>query len=486
MKEFLMSQRQCIRDLEVNGEADSVFLLGGASLQQSRNGPYWRLELRDAGGAMEAKIWSPLSASFHDLSAGQLAHVRGRVGLFREQLQLTVEDLRVLTDEEAARVDLAEFMPASPRPVPDMMEELDAMIERELTHAPWKLFVRSVLEDERVRLRLPAAPAAKSVHHAYVGGLLEHMLSVAGLCLRMADHYPELDRQMLCAGALLHDIGKLEEMSGGLVNEYTDAGRFLGHIAQGLIMMEPHLAASGLEPALALHFRHLIASHHGEPEYGSPRQPATAEAFALHYADHTDAKLAQWRALFPPREASSPNGSGDAAGTPGGLEWSPWQSLLGRALCRVPRTPAASPVGNPDALPEGASAGNSLFCPDDPFAPCGDVRNCGSEDAGGTPAGTEASSGGAVRLSAPAAECARAAERPEEREEDAPGGAAEGAETESGGRKPGAVRRRRRTSDATAENGAAELPAMPGNAPGRAEGRPDRAREKDLTQCSLL
>ena len=323
-------------------------------------------------------------------------------------------------------------------------------------HAPWKLFVRSVLEDERVRLRLPAAPAAKSVHHAYVGGLLEHMLSVAGLCLRMADHYPELDRQMLCAGALLHDIGKLEEMSGGLVNEYTDAGRFLGHIAQGLIMMEPHLAASGLEPALALHFRHLIASHHGEPEYGSPRQPATAEAFALHYADNIDAKLAQWRALFPPREASSPNGSGDAAGTPGGLEWSPWQSLLGRALCRVPRTPAASPVGNPDALPEGASAG------------------------------TEASSGGAVRLSAPAAECARAAERPEEREEDAPGGAVEGAETESGGRKPGAVRRRRRTSDATAENGAAELPAMPGNAPGRAEGRPDRAREKDLTQCSLL
>ena len=133
-----MSQRQCIRDLEVNGEADSVFLLGGASLQQSRNGPYWRLELRDAGGAMEAKIWSPLSASFHDLSAGQLAHVRGRVGLFREQLQLTVEDLRVLTDEEAARVDLAEFMPASPRPVPDMMEEREQHRE-----------VRSTMQDFR-------------------------------------------------------------------------------------------------------------------------------------------------------------------------------------------------------------------------------------------------------------------------------------------------------------------------------------------------
>lgn len=412
-----MSQRQCIRDLAANGEADSVFLLGSASLQQSRNGPYWRLELRDAGGTMEAKIWSPLSASYHDLAAGQFARVRGRVGLFRDQLQLTVDELRVLTEDEAALLDYSEFMPAGPRPISEMQEELDAMIEREFTHAPWKLFVRSVLGDERVCRSLPFAPAAKNVHHAYVGGLLEHMLSVAGLCLRMADHYPELDRQLLCAAGLLHDIGKLEEMSGGMVNDYTDAGRFLGHITQGLLMMEPHLAASGLEPELALHFRHLIASHHGELEFGSPRQPATAEAFVLHYADNIDAKLAQWRALFPPREASSPKGSEAAVGTPGGMEWSPWQNLLGRALCRVPRTPA---------------------------------------------------------------------------------------EAEHGGKKTGSARRRRRAPDATseamadamAENGAPEGSAMPEEAPskdapgkeapGRVENRPDRTREKDLTQCSLL
>ena len=418
-----MSQRQCIRDLEVNGEADSVFLLGGASLQQSRNGPYWRLELRDAGGAMEAKIWSPLSASFHDLSAGQLAHVRGRVGLFREQLQLTVEDLRVLTDEEAARVDLAEFMPASPRPVPDMMEELDAMIERELTHAPWKLFVRSVLEDERVRLRLPAAPAAKSVHHAYVGGLLEHMLSVAGLCLRMADHYPELDRQMLCAGALLHDIGKLEEMSGGLVNEYTDAGRFLGHIAQGLIMMEPHLAASGLEPALALHFRHLNGAP-GRVCWGAP--------------------CAGCRARPPPALSETrtrcPKGRLPATVCSVRMIPSPPAGMCGIAAART----------RAERLPERKllPAGRSGFLPRRRSAPArrkgrrkgrkmlrGELRKVRRRKAA---AGSPARSAGAA----------------------------------------GHRMRRRRTEP--------RLPAMPGNAPGRAEGRPDRAREKDLTQCSLL
>ena len=358
MKEVLMIQRQSIRDLAPNSEVDSVFLLGGASLQQSRNGPYWRLELRDAGGTLEAKIWSPLSSSFHDLTAGQLVQIRGRVGTFRDQLQLTVDELHVLTDEEIAETDLAQFMPSSSRPVPEMQEELESMIERELTHLPWKRFVRSVLEEDRVRRALPVAPAARSVHHAYVGGLLEHMLSVAGLCLRIAEQYPELDRQLLCAAALLHDIGKLEEMSGGLVNEYTDAGRFLGHITQGLIMMEPHLVASGLENAQALHFRHLILSHHGELEYGSPKQPATAEAFVLHYADNIDAKIAQWRSLFP---SSEEHASGEEMGKTGldGLQWSPRQNLLGRALCRVPRTPdTASVLAQETDVPAVADAMN--------------------------------------------------------------------------------------------------------------------------------
>lgn len=365
----VMQQRQTIHSLRPNEDVHSVFLIGAASLQQSRNGPYWRLDLRDATGSVEAKIWSPLSASYSELAAGQLVEVSARGGLFRDQLQLTIDALRPLSQEEQNELTLADFMPASPRRPADMLAEIEDLCEKELTHKPWRAFARSVLRDERIRSRLLVAPAAKSVHHAYVGGLLEHMLSVAGLCLRMADHYPDLDRQTLFAAALFHDIGKLEEMSGGLANDYTDGGRFLGHIVQGLIMLEPYLAASGLEPDLALHFRHLIASHHGELEFGSPRQPATAEAFALHYADNVDAKIAQWRSLFPapqpddPAETAQtdahlapalPTDDPDAAqkaaretGREAGSEpeaartmsWSPWQNLLGRALCRPARTP---------------------------------------------------------------------------------------------------------------------------------------------------
>ena len=306
-----MQQRQTIRDLKVNDDVRSVFLIGAASLQQSRNGPYWRLELRDATGSLEAKIWSPLSAEFSNLAPGQLVEVGGRVGLFREQPQVTVENLRPLTDAERDALNLADFMPASPRPPAQMLAEAEALCRAEFTHKPWRTFALAVLGDEAIRARLLTAPAAKSVHHAYVGGLLEHMLSVAGLCLRMADHYPELDRQTLLAAALFHDIGKLEEMNGGLTTEYTDAGRLLGHIIQGLAMLEPFLAASGLEPDLALHFRHLIASHHGEPEFGAPKQPATAEAFALHHADNVDAKIAQWRALFPAGPEQSSDGAAE-------------------------------------------------------------------------------------------------------------------------------------------------------------------------------
>ena len=376
-----MKQRQTIRDLNVNDDVRSVFLIGADSLQQSRNGPYWRLELRDATGSLEAKIWSPLSAEFSNLAPGQLVEVGGRVGLFREQPQVTVENLRPLTDAERDALNLADFMPASPRPPAQMLAEAEALCRAEFTHKPWRTFALAVLGDEAIRARLLTAPAAKSVHHAYAGGLLEHMLSVAGLCLRMADHYPELDRQTLLAAALFHDIGKLEEMNGGLTTEYTDAGRLLGHIIQGLAMLEPFLAASGLEPDLALHFRHLIASHHGEPEFGAPKQPATAEAFALHHADNVDAKIAQWRALFPAGPEQSSDGAAERTKENGDdtanavhsspqreeLEWSPWQNTLSRSLCRPVRTPenaapknAKEPRGGVKTIRKTARAASTL------------------------------------------------------------------------------------------------------------------------------
>ncbi|MBQ8664382.1 MAG: HDIG domain-containing protein, partial [Mailhella sp.] len=209
-----MSEHQKISAIAASDEIHSVYLINAASLQKSKNGPYWRLEFKDASGTLEAKIWSPLSLSFPVLTPGQMAEVTGRVSLFRDQPQLTVDAMRVLSEEESAALSLEEYLPSSERPSADMLADIEALCEAVFTHKPWKKFVRSVLNDRRLRPLLLRAPAAKSMHHAYAGGLLEHLLSVAGLCMRMADHYPDMDRQALLAGALLHDIGKLDELSG--------------------------------------------------------------------------------------------------------------------------------------------------------------------------------------------------------------------------------------------------------------------------------
>lgn len=153
---------------------------------------------------------------------------------------------------------------------------------------------------------------------------------MATLCLRFCDHYPDLDRQTLLAGAICHDLGKIWEFSGGLANDYTDAGRLVGHINLCLGKLDRHLAKSGLDEELILHFQHLILSHHGLYEYGSPRLPQTAEAFALHYADNIDAKITQSRSLFGALED-------------GGSGWSPYQKSLDRQLFLAPKTPAAEP-----------------------------------------------------------------------------------------------------------------------------------------------
>jgi 3'-5' exoribonuclease len=283
----------------------------------------------------EARVWSPASREYSELPVGRIVEIEGRAELFRDQMQIGVSRLQVLTEEQAGRIGTADFLAAGSRPAADMLEEIEALCRRELRHKPWSALMASLLRDEDVRARLMTAAAARNIHHAWVGGLLEHTLGVARLCLAFADLYPELDRQILLVGALTHDLGKLWELSGGLVNDYTDEGRLVGHTSLGLEKLEPHIRASGLEPELALHLRHLVLSHHGLAAYGAPREPATAEAFALHHADNVDAKLAQLRALFERSGTDEP-------------AWSPYQATLGRAVFRAPRTPGADKGAHAD------------------------------------------------------------------------------------------------------------------------------------------
>ncbi|MFV0421248.1 3'-5' exoribonuclease YhaM family protein [Oleidesulfovibrio sp.] len=326
-----MEKRQFIKDIAVNGDVNGLFLIASANQMQAKNGPFWRLEICDSTGTLNAKVWSPLSTSFETLSAGEVVHLEGRAGLFRDKIDINVDRMRILAPYEMDALDMGQFLVSSERDPEEMHAELLALCKDVFTHKPWRKFVTSVLRNEELAEALKAAPAAKSVHHAYRGGLLEHILSVSGLCMRMADHYPEIDRQMLLAGAVFHDLGKAWELSGGLVNDYTDEGRLLGHIHIGLERLEPFIVRSGLERELAIHFKHLILSHHGEYEFGSPRRPKTREAMMLHYADNLDAKMAQMNSLFKGFEE-------------GETGWTPFQPTLQRFLYNPVRTPEAEPA----------------------------------------------------------------------------------------------------------------------------------------------
>ena len=321
-----MDKTQFITDFKNGDEVNAVFLIAAAQQGQARNGPFWRLELRDASGSLEAKIWSPQSQAYPQLTAGDLAVVAGRITMFRDKLEVAVDRLRILDADEKDSLDLSLFIPASERSAEEMLGELQALARRVLAHPPWRKLVLGLLGDKDIVERLLVAPAAKNIHHAYAGGLLEHTLSVAQLCLLLADKYQELDRQALFAGAVCHDMGKLWEMTSGLHVDYTSEGRLLGHMQLALDFLEEPIRASCLEEPLALHLRHLILSHHGLLEFGSPRLPATAEALALHYADNIDAKLNMVQGAL----ASLPAGESG---------WSAYVQPLERHLFQSPKTP---------------------------------------------------------------------------------------------------------------------------------------------------
>jgi len=315
-----------IKDL-INGErVRDIFLVGDAQLRESRNGPFWNLRLQDNSGAVEAKIWSPLSQSFSNIEAGMFVVAGGMVGSFRDKPQLTVEMFDIL-NPEYNKFDITEFLPSSKEKPEDMMQDLDYLIAEHMVHPPWKKFCRRVLKDEEIYGRLLTATGAKTVHHAYVGGLLEHTLTVAKLCMSICDNYPEVDRQVLLAAAIFHDLGKAWELSGGLTNDYTDEGRLLGHIYIGVEILEPFLQKSkDLNSNLKLHLKHLILSHHGEYEYGAPKRPKTPEAFILHFADNIDAKM---NTIFAELDKLDDNGA----------NWTPYQRFLDRYLYKPEKSP---------------------------------------------------------------------------------------------------------------------------------------------------
>jgi 3'-5' exoribonuclease len=314
-----------IQDITDGQNINGLYAVASARQAESRNGPYWNLTLRDATGSVDAKIWSPLSLSVPPLQNGMIIQVAAKAGTYRDQLQLTITAMELFQGDPDADM-LARLVPVSDPPPEELLESLEDLLREHLRHKPWKNFCFKVLGDKNIRARLLTAPGAKAIHHAYVGGLLEHSLTVTRICLELSRLYPDVDRDLVLSAAAFHDLGKAWELTGGLEQDFTDQGRLLGHIQIGLDVLSPLLAkARNLDPELVLHFKHCILAHHGELAFGSPKRPKTGEAMVLHYADLIDSKLKTYQESFA---QDSEEG-----------EWSPYVRSMERYLFKPGKTP---------------------------------------------------------------------------------------------------------------------------------------------------
>ncbi|MGL4722245.1 MAG: 3'-5' exoribonuclease YhaM family protein [Desulfovibrionaceae bacterium] len=292
-------KKQYIKDVKVNEIVSCYFLVRKAEKKTAKTGKsYWQLSLQDASASINAKIWSPLSESVSGIEEKAFIYIEGKIGSYNGVLDIAIQSVRVLDDVEKAQLDYSEFLPASVYSIDSMWTELMDICKEVFTYKPWYSFVTTCLSSEEVYPIFTTAAAAKTMHHSYRSGLLEHVLSVSKLCILLAEYYPQLDKQVLLAGAIFHDMGKILEMKTDIVTEYTTPGLLLGHLYQGIELIVPYMNAAGLDEELQMQLKHMILSHHGCIEFGSPKDPQTAEALVLHYADNIDAKLEMFRKLF--------------------------------------------------------------------------------------------------------------------------------------------------------------------------------------------
>jgi 3'-5' exoribonuclease len=267
------------------------FLLADVVRRETRDGrPYLLSTFRDRSGQMNGVFWDVPPHVEKAARAGTVTLVTGRVRSYKNALQITATDLNPTEVE-----DMSEFLPSSGRPGDEMVAELRSLISD--LDSPWQEIVARLLLDEAFLPQFTIAPAARTMHHAYVGGLLEHTLSMARVARFLADHYPHVNRSLLLAGVLLHDMGKAIEYESTGTFDFTDDGRLVGHIVRAIIMVEravDELLASGKTEITEEERRqlvHLIASHHGTQEWGSPVVPKTLEAILLHQVDLLDSRV---------------------------------------------------------------------------------------------------------------------------------------------------------------------------------------------------
>lgn len=271
-------------------ENQAVTAFFAVTLKQVRSkkdgAPYFALTLCDRTGQLEARMWETAGAG--EFAAGDVVKLRGQVLRYQDRLQINIERIRKALPNE---YELGDYVPKTIRDVEELWAELNGYVSS-FTNPHLRSLLRTFLDDPDIATALKDAPAAKSMHHAWIGGLLEHIVSLLGIAELAARHYQEVNRDLLLTGVVLHDIGKLHELRWGTSFDYTIEGQLVGHIVIGIRMIEQKLASLPDFPeSLRVLVEHIVLSHHGKYEFGSPKLPMIPEAMLLHYLDDMDAKM---------------------------------------------------------------------------------------------------------------------------------------------------------------------------------------------------
>jgi 3'-5' exoribonuclease len=277
-----------IAEMVENQAVDSTFLVVEKRLAETRSGvPYLRLRLSDRTGEIEGRVWEQAFELGKEFEKDDFVRSKGRVTRYQDTLQIVIHHIEKLPE---STVDPSDFLPASTRDVEAMWEELKTFA-RGVGHRSLRDLLDAFLTDPEFSARFRRAPAAKRLHHVYIGGLLEHTVNICRLVQAVCEIYTPLNRDVLMAGAILHDMGKIEELTYEKSFNYSDQGRLLGHLIMGFEMVERKIAVlKDFPQELALILKHLMISHHGQYIWGSPKRPKTLEAVVLHYLDDMDAK----------------------------------------------------------------------------------------------------------------------------------------------------------------------------------------------------
>ncbi len=312
-----------VRDISPNKSVNGVFLAKERKLLQGKTGkPYLLLRLTDRSGEIEARVWDRVDDLGARFQAGDLIRVTGEAVSYQGAVQVKVREIRQafpLTEE-----NMADYVPAYAQAIEESERRHEALVNlaRGMSDEALRALVMDFLEDPTLKPGWLTAPAAKKLHHARLGGLLEHTLSVYKLAEVICGHYPIIRRDLLLAGVVLHDVGKIRELNAPWRPEYTTEGRLLGHVAMGVeMLMEKLPGHPSVSSEQAMELKHMILSHHGHMEYGSPRRPKTIEALMLYMLDDLDAKFDAFH------EHLRADDSGDD-------RWTSYHSLFDRYLYR--------------------------------------------------------------------------------------------------------------------------------------------------------